>query len=148
MHHLVRQRVLHVALARDGVGADEDAGAGVEAAALEVDLAVLGQARGTARADDVGGVDVAVQGGDLLPQEHDGGRVLQRPVPPLLAGPAVPFLVRPVPRLPVVEDPLGRYGPRYDLEVVHPPLRVRIETGALRVVRHDRGEFGRICGGC
>lgn len=148
MHHLVGEGVLHVAPARDLVRADQDAGVGAEAAALAMDLAVLGQARGTPGADDVGGVDVAVQRGDLLAQENHGGRVLQDPVPPLLAGPAVALLVRHVPRLAVVEDPLGRHGPRHDLEVVYPPLCPRVEAGALRVVCQDAGELGRICGGC
>lgn len=112
-----------------------------------MNLAVLGQARGTPGTDDVGGVDVAVQGGDLLAQEDDGRRVLQDPVPPLLAGLAVALLVGDVPRLAVVEDPLGRHGPRQDLEVIYPPFCLRVKSGALRVVCHDGGELGRIYAG-
>ena len=149
MHHLVRQAVLQMSLVPDLVRADEDARSGVEAAALAMDLAVLGQPGRTPRADDVGAVQLAVQGLDLLPQEPHRGRVLQRPVPVLLAPLAVARLVRHGPRLPVVERPFLVYGTRQDLEVVHPPFRVRVEARALRVVPHYRGESIWVIGcGC
>ena len=148
MHHLMRQRVLEVGLAPDLIGADQDARVWVEAAALAVDLAVLGQPRGAAGAHDVGAVEPAVQRRDLLAQEDDCRRVLQREVAPLLALAAVPLLVGDVPRLAVVEGALGRYRPRQDLEVIHPPRRLRVEAGAFRVVLYEPGQIGGCCAGC
>lgn len=147
VNHLVGEGVLEMAPARELVGAEEDAGAGVEAAALAVDGAVFGQAGGAAGADDVGGVDAAVEGLDALPQEHHRRRVLERPVPPLVAALAVPLLVHPVPLLAVVERPLGVDRPRQDLEVVDPPLRLRVEACPFRVVGYDLGELAAAAAG-
>lgn len=147
VHHLVGQCVLEMAPVTDLVGADEDAVAGAEAAALAVDLAVLGEAGGAATADDVVAVEAAVEGLDLFAQEPHRGRVLHGEVPVVLAPLAVTLLVGRRPRLPVMELALGRHLAGQDLEIIDPPFGLRVEARPRRVVLDDRGQVGRGGGG-
>lgn len=140
VHHLVAERVLEVLAVADLVCADEDAVLRAEAAGLPVDLAVLGEAGRAAPADDVGGVEPAVERGHLVPHENHRGRVAEGPVPVLVAALAVGRLVGAVPRLPVVELAFGRDRARQDLEVVDPPGRLGVEACPLRVVFDDLGQ--------
>lgn len=140
--HLVAERVLEVLAVAHLVGAQQDAAARVEPAALAVHLAVLGEPGGAPAAHDVGRVQVPVQRPDLLPQEAHRRAVRKRPVPELLAPLAVGFFVDAVPLLPVVEHALGRHVARQDLEVVDPPLGLRVEAGARRVVLDDGRKVG------
>uniref|UniRef100_A0A8H7NAF4 Uncharacterized protein n=1 Tax=Bionectria ochroleuca TaxID=29856 RepID=A0A8H7NAF4_BIOOC len=73
VHHLMRQRVLHVLPVPDLVGTEEDAVVGAEAARLPVNLAVLGKAGRAPPAHDVVLVQVAVEVANLLGQEADDG---------------------------------------------------------------------------
>lgn len=89
MHHLVRQRVLHVPAVAHLVRADEDAVLGVEAASL---------ARIAAPAEDAAGVDggAAAAGAeqvDVVFHEAHDGRVGEEPFGVGVAAFAVPFFV-------------------------------------------------------
>lgn len=137
--HLVRERVLQVLPVPDLVGADHDAVGGAEAARLAVDLAVLGQARGAPAALDVGRVEGAVEAGDLFVEEAHGRGEGEEPVAVLLAALAVALLVGAIPGFAVVEGAFGCHAAREDVEVVHPPLCLRVEAGAGGVV----GELAR-----
>lgn len=140
MHHFMTKCIFDVLAIADLVGAEQDTVVRVKTARLAMDLAVLGEAGRAAAADDVGGVEVPVEVGDAFAHEAHRGRVRKGPVAVTFALPAVALLVLAVPLLPVVEGALAGYLARQDLEVVYPPLGLRVEARARRVVLHDGWE--------
>lgn len=107
---------------------------GAEATRLPMDLAVVRQTGWTPTTDDVGRVEVPVEGAYLLGHEADDGRVGHQPVAVVLASLAVAFLVDLVSPLAVVEHAFLCRLAGEDSEVVHPPLHLGVEAGASGIV--------------
>ena len=146
VNHLVRQRVFEVAAVAHLIGADEDTMFRAEATALTNDAAVLSDARGAAAAEHIGLVKLPVERRHLVAQEPDYGRVLEEVGPIRLTPRAVARLVRLVPILAVVLNPLRRDLAGDNLEVVHPPLEGGVVTCPGGVIFEEAWKWtGVVC---